>query len=119
MDVMGIFAFANAKDASKCFFIKLSYRSFLCVRLLFRSHFTSLAQRMFNCETSRLVSDEPEMRRAFVKPRCSSKASSLFAGSFAGACAVFSHTFSEAFIERPMTKAVLVVHTKARACSSL
>lgn len=68
---------------------------------------------MFNYKTSRLVSVQLEMRYAF-----SSKAQSGFAGSLQ-ACAPFSHIFSVPFIEHPMTKAVLVVHTKARAYSSL
>lgn len=41
-----------------------------------------------------------------------------FRGFFAGLRSVFTHILC-AFIEHPMTKAVLVVHTKARAYSSL
>lgn len=58
------------------------------------------------------------VENAFVRQRCSGKARSGFAGPLQ-ACAPFSHIFSVPFIEQPMTKAVLVVHTKGRGYSSL
>lgn len=64
------------------------------------------------------MSVQLEVRYAFVKQRRSSNIESAFAGSLQ-ACATFSHIFSVPFIEHSMTKAVLVVHTKARAYSSL